>query len=104
MDPEKILIDRVRFLNIGNFKNRRIVGLPIEFATVVVISIMLIIYTSGWIAASGIENRVDSIQNAVLDTSTGSNNFQNATHDKIQIQTWERVALFICPLHQIPLN
>ena len=47
-------------MNIGNLKNRRIIGLPIEFATVVVISAMLVIYTSGWIAASGIENRVDS--------------------------------------------
>tara|TARA_Y100000590_G_scaffold463381_1_gene629998 strand:+ start:1344 stop:1610 length:267 start_codon:yes stop_codon:yes gene_type:complete len=88
-------------VNIGNLKNRRIIGLPIEFATVVVISAMLVIYTSGWIAASGIENRVDSIQNTAFDTSTGSN---NVLDNEIPIQTWERVALFICPLHQIPLN
>ena len=91
-------------MNISDLKKMRIVGLPIEFATVVVVSAILVIYTSGSIAASGIENRIISIQNTPLDTSTGSNNFQNVLHDEIPIQTWERVALFICPLHQIPLN
>ena len=44
----------------NTLKNGRIIGLPIQFVTVSVISILLFIYISGWTAYINVESRAQS--------------------------------------------
>jgi hypothetical protein len=77
-------------------------GLPVQFALVAVISAALVVYLSGWAALSRVEARSDTYHAAAFgepavrsrpgDPSVTSNT-------DTEQQTWERVALFVCPLH-----
>ncbi len=80
----------------------RVSGLPIQFVAVVLISAALIIYLFGWSAQSRVEGRTVSNRVAafgeplLLKHPNGTNKDAYIEAEK---QPWERVALFICPLH-----
>ena len=80
----------------------RALGLPLQFMIVTVVSTALIIYLVGWSAQVRIEERARS-----HDTPTfGEPQILNRPPDpklfssvNVEKQNWERIALFVCPLH-----
>lgn len=80
----------------------RVLRLPIQFVSVVVISAALIIYLLGWSAQSRVEGRNQSNPESVFRSHLVMNQPTNAhitTEPDVQKQSWERLVLFICPLH-----
>lgn len=71
----------------------RILGLPIQFVIVVVVTLALTIYLAGWAASNNIEAR-----NFRTASMNGIPAYQSADADT-ESETWERAALLICPLH-----
>ena len=71
----------------------RILGLPIQFVIVVIVSLALTIYLAGWAASNNIEAR-----NFHTASMNGIPAYQSATSDT-EAETWERAALLVCPLH-----
>ena len=71
----------------------RILGLPIQFVIVVVVSLALTIYLVGWAASNSIEAR-----NFRTASMNGIPAYQSVTADT-EAETWERAALLVCPLH-----
>ena len=71
----------------------RILGLPIQFVVVVVVSLALTIYLAGWAASNNIEAR--NFQAASMD---GIPAYRSIASDTEAV-AWERAALLICPLH-----
>ena len=71
----------------------RILGLPIQFVIVVVVSLALTVYLAGWAASNNIEAR-----NFRTASMNGIPTYQSADADT-GAETWERAALLICPLH-----
>ena len=72
---------------------KRILGLPVQFVIVAVVSLSLTIYMAGWAASNNIEAR-----NFQTTSMNGIPAYQSAIADT-ETETWERVALLICPLH-----
>ena len=80
----------------------RAFGLPLQFLSVTVLSLALTIYLVAWSAQARIEERarpyntrvsgVHQIFNRPPDTKLFS-------YVDVEKQNWERIALFICPLH-----
>ena len=88
------MVDRIR--------GKWVAGFPIQFAFVVVISFSLVIYLSGWVAFSRIEARTGS--DYARHSRDGwsvenQNNMEEGNTIKSDTLLWERVALFVCPLH-----
>lgn len=89
----------------------KIFGLPIQFVTVVVVSLTLTIYLMAAVADARVESRVDEIASAFNRPETGlqANSPQftqehgvTAPQDEsleARKETWESAFLFICPLH-----
>lgn len=71
----------------------RVFGLPIQFVVVVVVSLALTIYLAGWAASNNVEAR-----NSRAASMNGIPAYQSADADT-EAETWERAALFVCPLH-----
>lgn len=71
----------------------RILGLPVQFVVVAVISIALTIYMAGWAASNNIEAR-----NFRTASMNGIPAYESATADT-ETEAWERAALLVCPLH-----
>ena len=79
-----------------------VLGLPIQFLTVAVASAELFVYLSGWAALARVEARSDSYHAAAfgelaLRSRSGDDSVVSAID--AEEQPWERVALFVCPLH-----
>jgi hypothetical protein len=72
---------------------KRILGLPVQFVIVAVVSLALTIYMAGWAASNNIEAR--SFRTASMN---GIPAYQSAVADA-EAENWERAALLICPLH-----
>lgn len=92
----------------------KIFGLPIQFVTVVVVSLALTIYLMAAVADARVESRVEEIAfsfNRPLYPETGSQaNLPQFTQEhsitgpqdessEAGKETWESAFLFICPLH-----
>ncbi len=89
----------------------KIFGLPIQFVTVVVVSLTLTIYLMAAVADARVESRVDEMAFAFSLPETASRaNLPQFTQEQgvtapqdesIEAgkETWERAFLFICPLH-----
>ena len=89
----------------------KIFGLPIQFVTVVVVSLTLTIYLMAAVADARVESRVDEIAFTFnrLETGSQANLPQFAKEHGVtgpqgesieaRKETWERAFLFICPLH-----
>ena len=76
-----------------------VLGLPVQFALVVVVSAALVVYLSGWAALSRVEARSDTYHAAAFG-EPALRSAPSATSDTdTEQQAWERVALFVCPLH-----
>ena len=71
----------------------RVLGLPVQFVIVVIVSLALTIYLAGWAASNNIEAR--NFRTASMDDIPA---YQSATADT-EVETWERAALLVCPLH-----
>ena len=72
-------------------------GLPIQFVAVAVISAALVVYLSGWAALARVEARSDVYHAAAFGehaVQSGPGDTANADSEQ---QPWERVALFVCP-------
>jgi len=79
-----------------------VLGLPVQFVAVAVISAALMVYLSGWAALSRVEARSDSYHAAAFGEPAVQSRpgDPSVTSDTVtEQQTWERVALFVCPLH-----
>ena len=74
-------------------RGTRIIGLPVQFVIVAVVSLALTIYLAGWAASANIEAR--DIQ---LASVYGGPVYQSANAE-LETEAWERTALLICPLH-----
>ena len=86
----------------NTLKNGRIIGLPIQFVTVSVISILLFIYISGWTAYINVESRAQSHSDFYKGDPSRlklSNNMDSGWSSEIEQYNWEKVALLVCPLH-----
>ena len=98
--------------NIGlasRINNMRVLGLPLQFVVVVVLSLAITIFFGAWAADSRIEARNQSFAQA----GSGSVQFDFQAHpaggpngaltgslgDAGEGQGWERAFLFACPLH-----
>lgn len=78
----------------------RVFGVPIQFAVVAVITTVLVVYLSGWAALSRSEARANLYQNAVIQGPAESTKETiTAYNPDVEKHTWERIALFVCPLH-----
>ena len=80
----------------------RVSGLPVQFVTVVLISTMLIIYLFGWSAQTRVEARTVLHRTAAFGEPLllkHPNDINKDVYIEAEKQPWERVALFICPLH-----
>ena len=89
----------------------KIFGLPIQFVTVVVVSLTLTIYLMAAVADARVESRVDEIASAFNRPETGSqtnlpqfiqeHGVSGPQDGSIEAdkETWERAFLFICPFH-----
>jgi hypothetical protein len=79
-----------------------VLGLPIQFLAVAIVSAALFVYLSGWAALARVEARSDSYhasafgEPSVRSTSGGDSDISATDGEE---QPWERVALFVCPLH-----
>ena len=77
-------------------------GLPVQFAAVVVVSATLVVYLSGWAALSWVEARSDTYHAAAFgepDVQRRPGDPAVTSISDAEQRTWERVALFVCPLH-----
>jgi len=79
-----------------------VLGLPIQFLVVAVVSAALFVYLSGWAALARVEARSDSYHAAAfgepaLSSRPGGDSVVSGID--AEEQPWERVALFVCPLH-----
>jgi hypothetical protein len=79
-----------------------VLGLPIQFLAVAIVSAALFVYLSGWAALARVEARSDSYHAAAF----GEPALRSRPGDDTVVagidteeQPWERVALFVCPLH-----
>lgn len=79
-----------------------VLGLPIQFLAVAIVSAALFVYLSGWAALARVEARTDSY----LAAAFGEPVLRSRSGDDSDIsaidageQSWEQVALFVCPLH-----
>ena len=68
----------------------RILGLPVQFAVVALVSLALTIYMAGWAASANIESRNIRVEGAYSLYENQAN---------AGAQTWERAAILVCPLH-----
>lgn len=87
--------------------NMRVIGLPLQFVIVVVMSLGLTIFFGAWAADARIEAR----NQPFAQTEAGSSQFDFAAHPNADLsgslegtaagseQGWERAFLFACPLH-----
>jgi hypothetical protein len=73
----------------------RILGLPLQFVTVLIITVSLVIFFGGWAAQNSVENRQGQF-NSSITMETGGIAVANAEADKTW---WEDAALFVCPAH-----
>ncbi len=75
----------------------RILGLPLQFVTVMIIAASLLVFFGGWAAQNSVEVRQERLNTAVT-TETGGivNANDGASGDKTW---WEKAALFVCPAH-----
>jgi membrane protein implicated in regulation of membrane protease activity len=76
-----------------------VLGLPVQFAAVVVVAAALVVYLSGWAALSRVEARSDSYHAAAFGEPVVQSRPGVTSSVVAEQQTWERVALFVCPLH-----
>ena len=86
----------------GQFMQTRMLGLPIQFVAVAIISTALIIYLAGWSAQSRVEGRTVSYRVAAFGEPlvlNQPNDPKTNSYIKAEKQPWEHVALFVCPLH-----
>ena len=79
-------------------RRTRVLGIPIQFALVTVITVAVVIYLSGWAAFSSSEARANVYKNTTLVGATQPTR-ETAYNSDIEKYTWERIALFVCPLH-----
>lgn len=80
----------------------KVLGLPVQFFAVVSISLLLVIYLSGWVALSRVEHRAGETEFAKPGQYPGvySRGYTGLeSHVDVKKQTWETVALLVCPLH-----
>ena len=86
----------------NSLKNGRIIGLPIQFVTVSIISIIGFIYISGWAAYINVESRAQSYSDLYKGDPSRlklSNNISSGWPSEIEKYNWEKAALLVCPLH-----
>ena len=86
----------------GQFMQMKVLGLPVQFVAVAMISTALIIYLIGWAAQSRVERRTVSYRVAAFGEPLVLNQLNDSKADsyiEVEKQPWERVALFVCPLH-----
>ena len=93
----------------------RVLGLPVQFVIVVVVSLALTIFFGAWIADDRAEARSEPITLSSLHTSYVNSFSQPQTYTQGAVQTqgvqgleathggdgklWEKAFLFACPLH-----
>ena len=71
----------------------RIFGLPVQFVIVSVVSLALTIYMVGLAASVSIEARAARTSGASLGVDYQTSN------SEVEVESWERAALAVCPLH-----
>ncbi len=76
------------------FRQIKVLGLPVQFIAVASISLLLVIYLSGWVALSRVEARA-----GVAELAKTGQDSAVETQFAQKKQAWETVALFACPLH-----
>ena len=77
-------------------------GLPIQFIVIIVVSTALVIYLLGWSAQSRVEGRVVSHHIPAFGeplVSNQPNASKSESYIGVEMQSWERIALVVCPLH-----
>jgi len=75
----------------------RILGLPLQFVTVLIITVSLVVFFGGWAAQNSVENRLEQVDTSITMEAGGTVTAQeSAEADKTW---WEKAALFVCPAH-----
>lgn len=77
-------------------------GFPIQFISVLTISVLLTVYLAGWSAQSHVDKRGKSYQTEAFGAPATSNRSIDGKHafdTNVQKELWEQIALFVCPLH-----
>tara|TARA_B100001245_G_C22711965_1_gene346395 strand:- start:387 stop:647 length:261 start_codon:yes stop_codon:yes gene_type:complete len=81
-------------------RHTRVFGVPIQFAVVAAITTVVVVYLSGWAALSSSEARANLDKNAIIQGPAQSAGETITDYNSdIEKHTWERIALFVCPLH-----
>lgn len=102
MQPEAGVSHRRRASLVVRLRRATVLGLPIQFVAVAVISAALVVYMSGWAALSRVEARSDSDRAAAFGepiVQSGPGDPSVTSNVDTEQQNWERLALFVCPLH-----
>ena len=86
----------VRKMNQGR-RTFRVLGLPIQFVMVVVVSAALVIYLGAWAADSNIEARAEAFGAPTVQTAGGI--VVPPSELSPDTVAWEGAFLWVCPLH-----
>jgi hypothetical protein len=86
----------VRKMNTGR-RTLRILGLPIQFVVVMVVSAALVIYLGAAAADSNVHARAEAFGAPIIRSSDSVSQHQLPTG--ADAESWEGAFLWVCPLH-----
>ena len=87
-----------RELILNYIRQAAILGFPLQFVVVIVAAVVMFVYLSGWAAMSQIEARHVVVSGSETK-HLAQKNPNRFDYSAIEKRTWERTALFLCPLH-----
>ena len=77
----------------------RVLGLPVQFVAVVVVSAALVIYLGAWAADSNIEARAAAFGAPTIQASGQAPASLHQLPSDAESESWESAFLWVCPLH-----
>ena len=87
---------RIQSKFLEDFTEKRLLGFPLLFVSVTILTLLVVIYLAGLIANSSYQYRVDTYHHAQL---AGSSTLDFPDDTLLEHKAWEHVALLLCPLH-----
>jgi hypothetical protein len=79
----------------------RILGLPLQFVTVFIITVSLVIFFGGWAAQNSVEGRWEQTYVPAMNESINNGLVPGPIKGPTDVDKtwWEDAALFVCPAH-----
>ena len=87
---------RIQSKSLDDFTEKRLLGFPLLFVSVTILTLLVVIYLAGLLANNSYQYRVDTYHHAQLADSSA---LDFADDTPLEHKAWEQVALLLCPLH-----